>query len=420
MYDSLVKGEESTIKELVYDDMKAVMVYKLSNTSQKSVRERISIYLGSATAQVLLLVANMAEVTLPMINHLRIMIEEAENLHVTNQIHHNIPLKPKLFLLLVHFPPSKFLYPCYPALYLCGWDHFYLDTIGHQKKSATIDVKNWLSHCSSVESTKDDSLLQATEGFIDHAIPVIASRLPFSHNRGFPFSGELTVSKRNLLLRKLLITKKVGSILCKLFRSYWKPNVMIGYLEQAARLALLQQSTLNITDTIQAGLKAIFMDFMVVMVSRMNENCNIDCLFFDEESPAVDELFRDLLALSPLPPLEQLKALSNNLQPPHSQGYIPVFPFFHVVLCHMDTLLEQCKRDINERANVLECVTNVHNQPHDLNLELCNTMKGLLSVFNENTKVCNVQMVLFVSYVTFYLLTGQFQRVCCCQCSSSL
>ena len=35
----------------------------------------------------------------------------------------------KLFVLLLHFPPTMFYEPCYPALFLYGWDHYYLDTI---------------------------------------------------------------------------------------------------------------------------------------------------------------------------------------------------------------------------------------------------------------------------------------------------
>ena len=35
----------------------------------------------------------------------------------------------KVFVLLLHFPPTMFYEPCFPALFY-GWDFYYLDTIG--------------------------------------------------------------------------------------------------------------------------------------------------------------------------------------------------------------------------------------------------------------------------------------------------
>ena len=54
------------------------------------------------------------------------MIEEAE-LHSSS----NGTANTKVFVVLIHFPPARLLTkePCYPALFLQGWDHFYLDTI---------------------------------------------------------------------------------------------------------------------------------------------------------------------------------------------------------------------------------------------------------------------------------------------------
>ena len=375
-------GMEEThqaIKDLVLDDVDAVVVHELSKKSQNSFRELLKTFAGSKCLQVLLLVANMAEVTLPMVNHLRIMIEEAENIY-QRQSH-----LPKLFVLLLHFPTHNFLNPCYPTLYLRGWDHYYLDTIGQHIGNGVIDVKDWFSHCcfhqdkNSNISGEEDSLVQTVKGFLEEAILIISSRVPFSSFAGFPLNGKLTISERGSLLRELLITKGVGVVLCKLFRFYWKPSMISSYLEQAACLAHKHQSTLNITDTIQAAFKVTFMDFMAVMVSRLNENCNIDGVFVDGGSPAVDAVFRDLLAVYPCPLLTQLKVLSNNLQAPCNPGYVPVFPFFNMVMTHMDQLIEQCRRDTNEDANVLKTIAMAPNsQLHDKKAEFENLRARML------------------------------------------
>ena len=152
-----LQSTKTSIKELIIDDVAAAMVCKLSNTSHNRGLEVLRAYLMSKTAKVLLFVANMADMALPMVNHLRVMIEEAENLH-HNQLNPSA-LKIKRFVLLIHLPPSNFLYPCYPALYLRGWDHFYLDTIR----------QDWFNHCCFPNDkdcnlgTDNDSLLQATK-----------------------------------------------------------------------------------------------------------------------------------------------------------------------------------------------------------------------------------------------------------------
>ena len=411
------RGEEvarEAIKDLVHDDVGAVVVHKLSNKPQNCIRELLKTFVGSEYSQVLLLVANMAEVTVSVVNHLRIMIEEAENQNQSQS-----PPLPKLFVLLLHFPPHNFLNPCYPTLYLRGWDHYYLETIGQHHGNGVIDVKDWFSHCflrqdkDSDINEEEDSLVQPAIGLLEEAIPVISSRVPFSSYAGFPFNGQLTTLLRDGLLRDLLITKGVGAVLCKHFRSYWKPSMMSRYLEQAANLAHQQQSTLNITDTIQAAFKVRFMDFMVVMVSRLNENCNIDSVFVDGGSPVVDALFRDLLTVYPCPLLTQLRVLSNNLQAPCNPGYIPVFPFFHMVMTHMDQLIEQCRRDANEDVNILWNVAM--SQPHDMLVEFGSLRERMLSALKDRAKV-SISVYLHLVYhappqITYMHLSCLVNRV---------
>ena len=47
----------------------------------------------------------------------------------------------KLFVLLLHFPAMMFYKPCYPSLFLCGWDHYYIDAIDQINKSPLVDTK---------------------------------------------------------------------------------------------------------------------------------------------------------------------------------------------------------------------------------------------------------------------------------------
>ena len=89
----------------------------------------------------MLIVINMQYSTVEIVNHLRIMIEEAEA-----QFHSSEELN-KLFVVLLHFPPEMFFNHCYPSLFLSGWDHYYLDTIAPPEEKGVIDICQWFSHC---------------------------------------------------------------------------------------------------------------------------------------------------------------------------------------------------------------------------------------------------------------------------------
>ena len=82
------------------------------------------------------------------VNHLRVMIEEAETLAV--------PMSCKLFVLLLHFPPVMFFDACYPSLFLRGWSHYYLDSIGRSSSAhhGTLDIEEWFQRCCFPEKSK--------------------------------------------------------------------------------------------------------------------------------------------------------------------------------------------------------------------------------------------------------------------------
>ena len=81
------------------------------------------------------------ETTSDVINHLRFMIEETEAQALSTHR--------KLFVLLLHFPPAMFFDSCYPSLFLRGWNHYYLDSIGHSPTlyPGTINIEEWFQRC---------------------------------------------------------------------------------------------------------------------------------------------------------------------------------------------------------------------------------------------------------------------------------
>ena len=290
----------------------------------------------------------MQETSRQVVNHLRIMIEEAEMLS-TQQA--------KLFVVLLHFPPAQFFDPCYPSLFLKGWDHCYLDTVAHSAGQGVVDIQDWFWQCcipkEALQPLARDSLMLALEEILPEAIPVLSSHVFFGSNEHGSFNQPMNGSQRSEVLKELLFTKGVGKVLCERFRSYWKPIVMTEYLEKAATFTKNHESTLNITDTVQTMYKSLFFGFLVYMLSQMNEDYNIDVLFDSDCTPPVLELFLGILKVFPLPKLSQLQLRSTSLQAPTS-NHFPRFPFFKVVCEVMESIVEQSGEDTNVELDLLQ------------------------------------------------------------------
>ena len=338
------------LQNLVFEDTDKLFACKLSGVlSQSFVQELLKGFARSDKTEVCLLVANMQETSKQVVNHIRIMIEEIEALY---------PNRKKLYVLLLHFPPAQFFEACYPSLFLKGWDHCYLDTIAHRAVRGVVDIQDWFWHCCFPNQALDgslesDSLIQALKEILPQAVPILASRVYFGVKESRSFNRPMNGSQRSTALRELLFERGVGDVLCEKFRAYWKPSVMVEMLKRAAMFNKNSESTLNITDSIQTIFKANFFDFLVYMLSRMNENFNLDLLFDTDCTPAVHLLFIDILRVFPTPKLAQVSMLSANLPTPKPPTHPPCFPFFNLVYAAMESVVEQSRDETNVKVNIL-------------------------------------------------------------------
>ena len=170
--------------------------------------------------------------------------------------------------------------------------------------------------------------MKACNRLLVEVIPVLASHVSYGTRSQGPFTKTMKAVERCNKLKELLIDKRVGKILCKLFRNSWRPHVMVEHLERAATFTQSQDSSLNITDAVQAMFQSYFTDFMIVMVTRINKDRNLDVLFTPDCNPVLESLFLSLLETFSSPKLAQLKILAVSLIQPKPQEYQPVFPFF--------------------------------------------------------------------------------------------
>ena len=328
--------------------------YKLSSIhSQTNIQTLITNFLESSEAEVCFLFVNMQETSKEIVNHLRIMIEEAEIL-CTYQI-------TKLFVVLLHFPPTQFFQPCYPSLFLKGWDHCYLDTIAHSTVQGVVDIQDWFWQlCFSQQSSQleQDTLVKALVDILPQAIPVLVSRVVFRSRQHGIFNGTMNGSQRTESLKDFLAKEgqdevSVWQILCKKFREYWKPGVMTEELERAAAFSRNRESTLNMTESVQTRFKSLFLDFLVYIISQINKNCNIDTLLDPSSSNEAKELFFQILKVFPIPKLYQITPLSKNLHQPNQFDFVSNFPFFNLVFSIMENIVELSREEANAQMDLL-------------------------------------------------------------------
>ncbi len=345
------------------------MLCKLSSLpSQRKVEDVLEEFTNSCSKRttedtakekrVLVITANMQEVTVKMVNHLRIMIEEAEKRCDDTQTK-------RLFVIILHFPPSMFVKACYPTVFLRGWNHIYLETIGYALDDAFLNVKDWLQlSCFGPRSAHLPKTTLAVSTTLNaflkksQVVTAVSSLAPFTTRPDGSFSQPMMPKERMNALQELFERKRVGGVLCELFESYWTPHVMVKYLERAAVSTYLRESTLSISDSLVTEFRSKFLDFLVYIVVKINEDFNLDIIFGNDEQETlqvITQLFLDILKLSPLPELSQLRSLcASLLQDNQKQHHVTSFPFFRLISRRMDVLVAQSKEEVYQKLNLLD------------------------------------------------------------------
>ena len=361
------------LQKYLCDDVESFVLCKLSSRhSQTNLEDIIKNFTASSHKVLMFIVdagTNIYQQEVKRlkenISHLRMMIEEAEV--------HSSSDHAKVYVMLIHFPPARLLTkkePCYPALFLQGWDHFYLDTIadGTLTRSGTmasvVNVEQWLYSCLVKPTIKDlnlrcDEMEDNVEDILRDALPSVASRLNL-RSKESGYQNFLDVSRKTAALKYILLNNEsgkehpgltqsyaelkccVGAVLARSFSKYWNSREMNRYLQKFTSLTFLRKSTLNLTASVETTFRSLFADFLVYRLSRME--VTLDIYVYDESSPScLVKCLLYFLEHLPLPRLEQLSQLSDlpivKLFPPPK--HIPKFPFLSEILKSINMIIEE-------------------------------------------------------------------------------
>lgn len=355
------------MKNVIYDDLESLKILKVTpDTPEGEIEKHVADFMNDASRNIFLLTANMQDVTVKMINYLRIVVEQQEN--VVEQQENRSIHDDKLVVIVLHFPQAQFFDQCYPALFLTGWDHFYLDSLTTDIKVEgvlkplrnVVDIKQCFRIALRMATSSDMVVSIDLEPLLEEAIPVISSRVIVGSS-GREYNGTLSISARQDQLKKLFIEEKlerndqltsctpIGKAFCSLFHQYWDNKTVTVFLKDAARFTFSHQSTLSITSYIQTRIKALFFEFIVYVLWKINEDCNLDTVFsMDIPTEVLQKLFADVINTL-FPNLPSLYALSicRNLPPPEDKGF--KFPFFNMTFHDMEELLDGCQEIVNKR-----------------------------------------------------------------------
>lgn len=370
----MTMDEQESARKLVFQETVKLKIHKLSSLqSQTSVHEKLADFVNSDTAEVCVLIANMQETTPKTINHVRVMIEEAE-LQAPDQCC-------KLFVLLLHFSPVQFFQHCYPVLFLRGWDHCYLDTIAHnynveeENVENVVDIYDWLSKCCCPDLDKSDTLenYDALDQLLQQIVPVLSARVYFGNKKDNSFNSAMNATERSKAISVLLYEEGLGDILRERFMAYWNSGTLVKFLKRAATISKERESTLNITDSVQTQFKALFTCFCIYMLTRANEDCNLDILYANDVSSSLKTLFVEIFQIFPVPKLDELSAKSNYLTPVQPSILYPNFPFFNYVYNSLEKQVDLSIKTINLQSEFLDNASDtssIDEQVQDPLLEL--------------------------------------------------
>ena len=382
----------SLLKELVFTKTEELVVHKMSSiTSFSNVNELLKNFTSSSTQRVLLIIVNMEDATKELVNHLRIMIEEAESKYSSQK---------KMFALLLHFQTCRPTSPCYPVMFLPGWDFNYLEMVGYSPRGGVLDIRDWFRQCYGTSSNPDHSIAPHLSALLHEAIPAISSRVSFRNHPDSPFNKAMKIPERNRALEKLFLHKGVGEVLCQRFNSYWTPGVMVEYLEKAAQHAQQHESP-NVIDNLQTNFKSLFVDFLVFMVYEMNKGMNIDVLFDTDCTGDTVKLFLDILRIIPIPKLPEITMMriANDASALKENKQIlspPKFPYFALVSNGIERLVDQVQRDSKQNIEGADddLLSVLQYSEHDR----VQTMSGLFKSLQ--TKLSEISQVNVHTYMT--------------------
>uniref|UniRef100_A0A7S4JD02 Uncharacterized protein n=1 Tax=Odontella aurita TaxID=265563 RepID=A0A7S4JD02_9STRA len=352
-------------KDLVHESLDSLIIEHLHLLKNEiSIRTVVEGWASHGSKRILVLVVDMNDLNANnKVNFTRALVEQ----HATSQ-------SQKVFVMLLHYHASSFQTAPYPALFLGGWQHHFLDGIGHIGQAIKPEV--WLRDvCSKTRSGTGTDL---------DVVPNIAAMLPkaltFAASTDIFYAGQISVkgdrivtfTERNEALATLmdqsLGESTIGDIVCEKFAAIWTGETLLKTLKRSSDGLLRGTTQLSMSLSLHSVFQETLSVFVCALLRSMTEWRNLDILSNCHASDSANELFAQILRMLPMAPLEEL-TLQRHIKggtcaiPPfvtkHSLSAVR-FPFFYFVSSFLDTVVEtaEARLGLQSPAETAVCSRN--------------------------------------------------------------
>ncbi|XP_065828093.1 uncharacterized protein [Oscarella lobularis] len=313
-------------------------------------QSRLHAFLNGTATRLFLVIANMRVCSIRRINLIRMLAEEKEEVAGERS--------GKAFVLLLHYPPSMgCTKPCYPSLFLHGWDHVYLENIVRTEKGSPVDIGRWIRVGCVGEKEPgsfQSKFIDALVSFLPSTVQLALSRVVFGNHPLCFFNRKMSPSERcSLLLQLLENMRSFSGIVCLKFARCWTDE----FIGEQLRLAVDSdsESAITIADKIQNRLKSLLYNYFAYVLYQLNSDYNLEILFDAKESADVKDLFLKIFSVTPVPRLIEISVRNDTFdarQPHlHRLNQRRTFPFFSVIARTIERRLDEILVEIHKELN---------------------------------------------------------------------
>jgi hypothetical protein len=371
-------------QEMQSDD---VQVLSLADYQQhESLRQELMRF-TETPKQTLIVTVDTHLISTERINHVRLLVEDVEKRFELAQSQGGADVvRRKLFLIVLQIP-GRNMYtqkPCYPAVFLNGWDFMFVDSCSSHD---LVDVRQWQREIikqeqgklqqgqpANEETDKDnDKAVDASQGltasrdwskivrkplesYLDKALEYVLSKLTFGKvsteiKDKLPvfYRQEQSVRKRVRALREFLQDHQVlQQAMSKFLAGIWKGDLVEEQMQESCQQLLTDKVSLSLSETLNNIFMQVEKHFLLWFIQLIGERFNLVTLTDPEKQSAapneeVVALFGFKLANERVPSMQELALLANaawDRREVQVVETLPRFPFFDATFDRINQIMQ--------------------------------------------------------------------------------
>lgn len=334
------------VKELVDENVSNMVIeHLLLLRSERAIRSTIETWANNPNKNLLLFLVDMnGSDAVNRVNFVRTMVEQRG------------PFQPeKSVVILLHYSQSgSRLSSQYPALFLGGWKHQFLDGVGGVVKPETwIEAACFGEDCTTLST----DIMESVASLMPKALTYVASQNIFYDGqaiRGTKNSRSSSFFERYdtlcCLMNRRAGESSIGDILQRKFGAIWSNSNLVKMLNRSSESLMDGTSQLSMSLSLRGVFQETLCTFLTSLLTEMNQWKNLDILHDDYGNDATNELFGFVTGILPVMPFEELvlqRHVAAGIQTTISLAVMhrpPVrFPFFYFVSTFLDKIAERAE-----------------------------------------------------------------------------